>query len=162
MEANTVEHVGYLPMFITGPGQTDVLLVGMIIFTIVLVLLIGVFYLYLHSLPERMAHKSNSVQLQLVGVLALLSLFTHNNIFWVVALLIVAIRVPDFLTPVNSIAASLQRLSGTTTSVAERASPPAAPATPSPAQATPDEDAHATATPESDTVDAEREGKDNA
>ncbi|WP_176086048.1 hypothetical protein [Martelella sp. HB161492] len=104
------EHGVYLPFFITGPGQTDVLLVAMIILTLVVVLLIGVFYLHLHALPERMAHRSNSIQLQLVGILALLSLFTHNNIFWVAALLIVAIRIPDFLTPMVSMARSLNRI----------------------------------------------------
>ncbi|WP_181409882.1 hypothetical protein [Martelella alba] len=104
------EYDGYLPFFITGPGQTDVLLVAMIILTLVIVLLIGVFYLHLHALPERMAHRSNSIQLQLVGILALLSLFTHNNIFWVAALLIVAIRIPDFLTPMVSMARSLNRI----------------------------------------------------
>jgi len=110
MEPNAAAEIGQLPFFLTGPGETDALLTGMIIFTILVVLLIGVFYLYLHALPERMAHRANSTQLQLVGILALLALFTHNNIFWVAALLIVAIRLPDFVTPINSIAQSLQRL----------------------------------------------------
>ena len=110
METQAPEQVGHLPFYITGPGQTDVLMVGIIILALVGVVLIGVFYLYLHALPERMAHSSNAFQLQLVGVLALLSLFTHNNIFWIAALLIVAVRIPDFLTPVNSIAHSLHRI----------------------------------------------------
>lgn len=110
MEPNAAVQIGHLPFFITGPGESDVLLTGMVIFTLLVVLLIGVFYLYLHSLPERMAHRANSTQLQLVGILALLALFTHNNIFWVAALLIVAIRLPDFMTPINSIAQSLQRM----------------------------------------------------
>lgn len=110
METQAPEQAGHLPFFITGPGQTDVLMIGIIILALVGVVLIGVFYLYLHALPERMAHSSNAFQLQLVGVLALLSLFTHNNIFWIAALLIVAVRVPDFLTPVNSIAHSLNRI----------------------------------------------------
>lgn len=110
METQALEQVGHLPFYITGPGQTDVLMIGIIILALVGVVLIGVFYLYLHALPERMAHSSNAFQLQLVGVLALLSLFTHNNIFWIAALLIVAVRIPDFLTPVNSIAHSLHRI----------------------------------------------------
>ena len=110
METQALEQVGHLPFYITGPGQTDVLMIAIIILALVGVVLIGVFYLYLHALPERMAHSSNAFQLQLVGVLALLSLFTHNNIFWIAALLIVAVRIPDFLTPVNSIAHSLHRI----------------------------------------------------
>lgn len=110
MESEALEQVGHLPFYITGPGQTDGLMVGIIILALVGVVLIGVFYLYLHALPERMAHSSNAFQLQLVGVLVLLSLFTHNNIFWIAALLIVAVRVPDFLTPINSIAHSLHRI----------------------------------------------------
>jgi hypothetical protein len=43
-----------------------------------------------------------------VEILALLALFTHNNLFWVAAILIAAFRVPDFLTPLNSIAESLK------------------------------------------------------
>ena len=39
--------------------------------------------------------------------LALLALFTHNNIFWIAALLIAAFRMPDFLSPLQSMAASL-------------------------------------------------------
>ena len=110
MESEAAGQVGHLPFYITGPGQTDVLMIGIIILALVGIVLIGVFYLYLHALPERIAHSSNAFQLQLVGVLALLSLFTHNNIFWIAALLIVAVRVPDFLTPVNSIAHSLHRI----------------------------------------------------
>ena len=120
MDSKAAEHVQHLPFFVTGPGETDILLTSMIIFTLALVLLIGVFYFYLHSLPERMAHDTNSMQLQLVGILVLLALFTHNNIFWVAALLIVAVKVPDFLTPLISIARSLRRIAGRTAPSAER------------------------------------------
>lgn len=99
----------HVPFFITGPGETDVLFVAMAIFVVLMVLAIGVFYLYLHSIPDRMAHQSNSAQLQVVGILTLLALFTHNNLFWIAALLLVAIKFPDFLTPLNSIAASLEK-----------------------------------------------------
>ncbi len=99
----------HLPFFITGPGETDVLFVAMIVFTLGTVLLIGVFYFYLHSLPERMAHSRNHTQMQLVGILALLALFTHNDIFWVAALLLVALQLPDFLTPMQRMADALDR-----------------------------------------------------
>jgi len=44
-------------MFITAPGETDVLMVVIGIFLVVVVLAVGNLYLQLHTLPERMAHK---------------------------------------------------------------------------------------------------------
>ena len=82
----------------------------MVFLTIAVIVLLGVFYFTLHSLPERMAHKGNATQLQLISILCLLALFTHNNIFWVIAILLAAFRAPDLATPLNSIAASLQDL----------------------------------------------------
>lgn len=99
----------HLPYFVTAPGETDSMLMHVAIFLVVAILLLGVLYLYLHSLPDRIAHGSNSTQFQLVGVLTLLALFTHNNIFWVAALLLVFIKFPDFITPLRSIAASLEK-----------------------------------------------------
>ena len=100
-----------LPPFIAAPGDTDILFVVIVCLIIAIVLIIGNFYLKLHALPESMAHRANSTQLQLVGVLSLLALFTHNNIFWIGALLIAALRIPDFSTPLTSIARSLDDLS---------------------------------------------------
>ncbi len=100
----------HLPFFITGPGETDTLFNGLIVFVVLAVLALGVFYLYLHSVPDRMAHQANHMQLQLIGILTLLALLTHNNIFWVIALVIAAINPPDFMTPINSMARSLRRL----------------------------------------------------
>ena len=34
---------------------------------------------------------------------------THNNIFWVAALLLAAIKLPDFATPLNAIARSVDQ-----------------------------------------------------
>ena len=83
----------HLPMFITAPGQTDVLMVVMWVVFIGAVLGVGVFFFWLHSLPERMVH--NKIQFDIVAVLALLSLFTHQHAFWVAALLIALITFPD-------------------------------------------------------------------
>lgn len=98
----------FLPGFIASADGSDHLFNVMIFITIAAILLIGVFYLTLHAMPERMAHDSNHSQMQVVGILALLALFTHNNLFWVAAIMIAAFRMPDFLTPLNSIAASLE------------------------------------------------------
>ncbi|KAA0971190.1 hypothetical protein FPY71_12215 [Aureimonas fodinaquatilis] len=100
----------HIPGFITPAGETDVLLVGSIIFLIVLLMVLGSTYFWLHSIPERIAHGTGKTQFQLVGVLALLALFTHNNLFWVLALLIAVIPIPDFWTPLSSMASSLSRM----------------------------------------------------
>ena len=102
----------HLPSFITGPGQSDWLMTVMAVFLIVAVISMGLVYLKLHALPEHMADRTNKVQLQFVAVLALIALLTHNNVFWIAALLLALIELPDFSTPMNSIALSLERLSG--------------------------------------------------
>lgn len=96
----------HLPGFITAPGESDVLLNVMIVLLIGAVLVVGNLYLKLHSLPERMAHRTT--QFQIVAVLGLLALFTHEHIFWIAALLLALVRLPDFTTPLNRIADSLE------------------------------------------------------
>ncbi len=100
----------HLPGFITAPGETDVWMVVMGIFLIVAVLAVGNFYLQLHSLPERMAHKSQKLQFEIVAVLGLLALFTHVHLFWIAALLLAMIDLPDFGTPLRSIASSVEKI----------------------------------------------------
>ncbi|MBP2237980.1 nitrogen fixation/metabolism regulation signal transduction histidine kinase [Sinorhizobium kostiense] len=102
--------VAHLPAFITAPGESDVLMNVMIIFVLLIVLLVGVLYLRLHALPEHLAHGASKVQLQLVAVLSLIALFTHNHLFWIGALLLALIEFPDFTTPVSSMAESLRRI----------------------------------------------------
>ncbi len=105
-------HHLHLPFFITAPGQTDYLLWVMGIFLLAIIVILGNFYFKLHALPEHMAHRTNHAQMQIVAVLALLALFTHNHVFWIAGLLLALITLPDFSTPINSIAESLERLSG--------------------------------------------------
>ncbi|MET4632765.1 heme/copper-type cytochrome/quinol oxidase subunit 4 [Kaistia defluvii] len=102
----------YLPFFITAPGQSDVLFNGMAIFMLAIILVVGNLYFQLHAIPERMAHRTNVVQMQVVAVLALISLFTHNHLFWIAGLLLALVRIPDFSTPMASIAGSLEKLAG--------------------------------------------------
>jgi hypothetical protein len=102
----------HLPFFITAPEQTDVLLVAMLIFLLAVILFVGNLYFQLHSLPERMAHRMNHMQMQVIAVLCLLALFTHNHVFWIAALLLALLELPDFSTPINSISQSLEKLSG--------------------------------------------------
>ena len=102
----------HLPSFITAPGSADWLMQGTAVFLILTVLSVGLVYLRLHALPEHMAHRANKVQLQVVAVLTLLALFTHNHLFWVAALLLALVELPDFGRPVGSMARSLEKLAG--------------------------------------------------
>ncbi len=102
----------HLPGFITPPGETDTLFVVVAIFLALAVLAAGGLFLTVHSLPERIAHRSKKLQLEIVAVLCLLALFTHEHLFWVVALVLALIDLPDITTPVQRMAAALERLAG--------------------------------------------------
>ena len=102
----------HLPSFITAPDETDVLMVVMGVFLIVAILAVGNFYLKLHTLPERMAHKSQKLQFEVVAVLGLLALFTHVHLFWIAGLFLAMIDIPDFGTPLRSIAQSVEKIAG--------------------------------------------------
>ena len=99
-----------LPPFVGGADGGDPLFSAITFIVVVMVLVIGVFYLKLHAIPEQLAHKHSNTQSQLIMVLALLALFTHNNVFWVAALILALLKFPDFLTPINSISDSLKKL----------------------------------------------------
>jgi hypothetical protein len=102
----------HLPPFITRPGEMDTLFVVVVVAVIAIVFMLGTLYFRLHALPEHMAHRSSRAQYQVVAILALLALFTHNTIFWIAALLLAAVQIPDLITPFRSIAQSLERMSG--------------------------------------------------
>jgi hypothetical protein len=100
------------PFFVPALGQPDWLLVTMGVFLLLAVIGIGVLYFKLHALPEHMAHRGQKVQFEIVAVLALLALFTHNHLFWVAGLLLALVPFPDFVTPLTSMAQSLGKMSG--------------------------------------------------
>ena len=110
----------HLPFYIAKPGETDVLMIVMGVFLILAVLGVGNIYLRLHSLPERMAHKGQKLQFEIVAVLGLISLFTHIHIFWIAGLLLALVDLPDFSTPLTRIAGSVEK-------IADNESPPAEP-----------------------------------
>jgi hypothetical protein len=110
----------HLPFYIARPGEPDVLMIVMGIFLVLAVLGVGNIYLHLHSLPERMAHKSQKLQFEIVAVLGLIALFTHIHIFWIAALLLALIDLPDFSTPLARIAGSVEK-------IADGENPPAEP-----------------------------------
>lgn len=100
----------HLPAFIPSPGGTDYALVGTAIFLIAFVLAMGILYLHLHALPDQIAHKSRKIQFEIVCVLGLLAMFTHNHAFWIAGLLLAFIDLPDFTTPLLRIAEALERI----------------------------------------------------
>jgi hypothetical protein len=115
--------IHHLPVFVTAAGETDVLFVMTAFLVLFGVIGIGIFYFKLHALPEQMAHRGQKVQFEIVAVLALIALFTHNHAFWIAGLLLALIPLPDFTTPLTSMASSLERM-------AANAPPAAAPAAP--------------------------------
>jgi hypothetical protein len=117
-----------LPGFITAPEETDTLLVVTGIILLLSVLAVGLFFLRLHTLPERMAHKSQKLQFEIVAVLGLLALFTHVHLFWVAGLLLALIDIPDFSGQFGRMAHALERIAGVKPPMSEMggddASPP--------------------------------------
>ena len=99
-----------LPSFISGPHEGDPLYVITTVLLLAGVIGLGVLFFTLHSLPERMGHKK--LQFEIVAVLGLLSLFTHIHAFWVAALLLALVDLPDFVTPLKRMARALEKQAG--------------------------------------------------
>jgi hypothetical protein len=138
----------HLPSFITPPGETDVLMVVTAIILAVSILMFGILFFRLHHLPESMAHRSKKAQLEIVSLLCLIGLLTHIHAFWIAALLLAFIDLPDFPGWLSRIAGAVERMapkpgdSGTasreTIADATRAeAPAAAPSVPAAAPALP-------------------------
>lgn len=102
----------HLPAFIAAPGETDALMVVMAVFLVVAVLAVGLLFLRLHTLPERIAHRGHKLQFEIVAVLGLLALFTHVHLFWVIGLLLALIDLPDFGGMLARMARALERIAG--------------------------------------------------
>lgn len=102
MEAPAVEIVpDPAPFFITGPGSTDILFYLVAIALVAILLGFGALYFTIQAIPDRMASGTSKAQLQIVGILGLLSLFFMNNAFWIAALLIAAIPLSKIVLPVQ-------------------------------------------------------------
>jgi hypothetical protein len=102
----------HLPSFITAPGETDVLMVVTAVILVAAVVGFGLVFFRLHTLPERMAHRSHKLQFEIVAVLGLIALFTHMHIFWIAGLLLALIDIPDFGSPLRRIAGSTEKIAG--------------------------------------------------
>lgn len=99
-----------LPFYAPGPDGFDQMMVTTAIVLAVAVLGIGVVFFHIHSLPERLAHRTKKVQMEIVAVLCLLALLSHVHAFWVAALLLAMIDIPTLARPVERIAGSLERI----------------------------------------------------
>jgi hypothetical protein len=137
----------HLPIFITGPGETDYLMIAVAVLLIAAVLAIGNIFLRLHTLPERMAHKSQKLQFEIVAVLGLLALFTHIHLFWVIGLILAMIDLPDFGSPLRRIATSTEKLAGIESDEADDGTRAITPGTPEPGL--PSEESASNSPPES-------------
>jgi hypothetical protein len=115
----------HLPIFITAPGHTDVLMIVTGVILLGAVIGFGVLFFWLHSLPERIAHKSHKLQMEIVAVLCLISLFTHIHLFWIIGLLLALIDIPDFSGWMGRIARSTETIAGITPPPDEVPEPPA-------------------------------------
>ena len=107
----------HLPFYITSPGETDALMIGTGIFLIAAVFAVGLLYWHLHILPERMAHKTQKLQFEVVAVLGLIALFTHEHLYWIAALVLALIELPDFGTPLRRIAGSVEKIADSTSPI---------------------------------------------
>jgi hypothetical protein len=126
----------HLPWFITAPGETDILMVVTAVILAASILGFGILFFRLHHLPEQVAHGSKKIQLEIVSVLCLIGLLTHIHAFWVVALLLAMIDIPDFGGALGRIAGAVERMAGL--KVAEVAArPPEASADAEPSDAKP-------------------------
>ncbi|WP_420583842.1 hypothetical protein [Ruegeria sp.] len=117
---------GHIPHYVTQADGSDFLLTFMFVFTVLVIILIGVGYFTLHSIPEKIAHESNHPQFQLVGILALLALFTHNGLFWIAAILVAGFQFPDVAAPLRAIADAIRSL-GNSAQDAPAPTPPTEP-----------------------------------
>ncbi|GJD93165.1 hypothetical protein [Methylobacterium iners] len=102
----------HLPMFIAAADGSDMFMSIMAVVLTVVVLVVGLLFLRLHTLPERIAHKSHKLQFEIVAVLGLLALFTHIHLFWVLGLLLALIDIPNFGGVFGRMARALERIAG--------------------------------------------------
>jgi hypothetical protein len=80
-----------LPFFVVAPGGTDFLMLVIGIFLVLVLLGLGALYFTVQAIPDRMASGSHKIQMQMVGILGVISLFTMNNAFWIAGILLAAI-----------------------------------------------------------------------
>jgi hypothetical protein len=101
-----------LPFYLPGPDGADPVMVGTGIVLLGAVLAAGLLFMRIHMLPDHIAHRGRKMQLEIVAVLGLISLFTGIHAFWIAALLLALIDFPDFSEPLRRMAGSAERIAG--------------------------------------------------
>jgi multisubunit Na+/H+ antiporter MnhF subunit len=97
----------HIPFYIPGADGSDPLMIFTLLLLLGGTLVIGTIYFRLHALPEQLGH--HKLQWEICAVLALISLFTHEHIYWIIALLLAVVDLPDFSGPLDRIATALER-----------------------------------------------------
>ena len=100
------EALELFPFWLTAPGETDVFLIAVGIALMLVLLGFGALYFTVQAIPERMAAGTHKAQMQVVGILGLISLFTLNNAYWIAAILLAAIPLHEILPLRHKAAAS--------------------------------------------------------
>ena len=100
----------YMPWFITAPGQPDPLYQITTVVVIASIVGLGLLFFTLHSLPERMGHKK--LQFEIVAVLGLISLFTHEHIFWILGLILALVDYRILQLPMKRMSQALEKIAG--------------------------------------------------
>lgn len=113
------EAVGHPPAFFAEPGSPDTLLWIVGIVLLLSFLGVGLVFLRLHTLPERIAHKRQKLQFEIVAVLGLLALFTHIHSFWIAGLILALVDVPDFTGVFRKMAGSLDVIASNTATLGD-------------------------------------------
>lgn len=108
------EAIGHPPAYFAEPGSPDTVMwiIGAVL--VLSVLGMGLLFLRLHTLPERIAHKRQKLQFEIVAVLGLLALFTHIHWFWIAGLILALVDLPDFTGLFRRIAGSLDDIASNT------------------------------------------------
>ena len=89
----------HLPFYITGPGEIDILFGAVTVSLVAILIGFGALYFTIQAIPDRLVEGAGKAQMQVVGLLGLISLFTMNNAYWIAAILLAAVRIPDIVTP---------------------------------------------------------------
>ena len=91
------EALELLPFWVTYPDGTDGLKIVVGIVLVLVLLGFGALYFTIQAIPDRMATGMHKIQMQFVGVLGLISLFTMNNAYWIAAILVAAVPLHELI-----------------------------------------------------------------
>jgi hypothetical protein len=100
----------HLPWFITEPGQTDTLMVLTGAFLLLFFLTMGVLMFRLLYLPTKIVPQEQKAKYEVVATLCVLAMFAPGNLFWIAAVFVAMVDIPDFTPLLQQIAQAMQRI----------------------------------------------------